>query len=377
MRGAEYYDELYRLGNLLDAGKIDLDKFYKLLETKFVFGNQNFGQFEYPHRLLANTSLLTSHSVWTNQLLPHAPRGMVRALVNAGLVPPKGSGKEREIIAAALGNTDPTYSVLEYLHNSGIITYDVRNTDLFVARMAPTVAFILGKGCNCADVIVPQFGHFSPGSKILACPYRAGPEKSKILMLLFQHGANFKLDERNYAFIDLATFKLLERHFPRNEIIAWIQMNRGQITIDRDYYAQMWPYLCIHYGFRFEKNEFIAALSYTDNQGPGDLPQDKLSKPMFVLDHSFLSMYGCKKHTISFVLSRLGTILSYNESRAPFEMQEFVDLDNYMIWNKYTIPYFSRFIKRQMQYLLLIFRRYYGSTCWIKPLIPKFIALMK
>lgn len=370
-----YDDLLYKLGQELDVGALTLVEFYAKMEmfthVKRFRENQGLVHMrgEYPHESLRSVEECKKPYTFLYHILPRAPKGLVRALVDIGCMPIFDDLPEYEkddMIRIACENPDPNDSVLQFLYERGLIHISSDMNLLKHVRTSNTMKFILTLEIHIGPMEI---------DKQLNSAYIAGNEKAGIMEELCKRGyTNFPLTE--YSFIDLDTLKVVERYRTFEEVHEWLTSSYYSLCIDRMFYKEVWPYIFQKYHLQFTPEVFILAVSYTE--GPGDLDTDDLEDPNFVLTYPDLlgKMSNEDKHA-EYVLSRLGILLSYNRSECPFKISPKLQaLDKHMVWNPYTIRYFSYTLRLRVYTLLLVFRRMHGSTSFLKPLLCKIVSTL-
>lgn len=374
-----YNDLMYELGDAMDKGECSIEEFYMRMEFFYLAKGLDKGlrvipHGTYPHRYIRSTRDLCSIFGFVTRLLVRAPKGLIRYFVKEGLIPSKKEIEEDKdnVIRVACGNPDPNASVLQYLvEEARLVTFAPDSSLLAVARTEQTIRFLLRMGCKCKG----------KGLKMTACVepqftmYQMSPsEKAGILRALFEYGADFPL--KHWSFIDLDSFKVVQRFRPREEIVSWIEQCRFQICNDIYFHTTVWPYLCLQYGFQFTAEEIICSLLC--NEGYGDFDEEVFTMPGFVLTYKFIRDYFYLEMVhVEWFFQRLATIINYNKTHIPFAIAPNLSiLDKHLIWMKHTTQYFSHALKRRLFTLLCVFRRQFGSTLLLKRILPQIVPYM-
>lgn len=369
-----YHDLLYELGDAMDKGECSMEEFYWRMEFFYqVKGLDRDLRARpngvYPHRrILRSKRVLCTIYPFIAEILVCAPKGLIRHMVNQELIPSKEAIEHHKdnVIRTACGNPDPNASVLQYLvEDARLVTFVPDSSLLAVARTERTIRFLLRMGCNCkGKESETQFViyHTPPG------------EKANILRALFEYGADFPLV--NWSFIDLDSFKVVQRFRPRNEVVSWIEGSRLQICNEIRFHTTLWPYLCLQYGFQFTAEEIICSLLCSKRYG--DFEEEVFTTPGFVLTHKCIrDHFHLQMVEVEWFFQRLATIINYNKTPIPFAIAPNLSiLDKHLIWMKHTTKYFSHALKRRLFTLLCVFRRQFGSTLLLKRILPQIVPRM-
>lgn len=377
-----YDDIMYELGDAMDKGTCTIENFIYQLEVFYEEsakgGVRATPLGDYPHKFLKTTRGLNNTFNFIHKILVRSPKGLIRYLVENELIPPKAQIERdtNEIIRIACGNPDPNASVLQYLvETAKLIQFIPDNHLLSIARTEQTIRFLLRRGVCCKGVKVLEeeetyisYEHVEP--QFVLYPLLPNQKAGK-LRALFDYGTDYPL--RQWAFIDLDSFQVIETFRPREEIIEWINESRHDICMDRYFHLDVWPYLFKKYGLQFTAEEFICAL--TINNGASDWEYDDFKSNNFVLTYKWIrDRCYLKTETIEYFFQRLATLINYNRTVVPFSIASNLNiLDRYLIWNKYTIPYFSHALKKRLFTIFCVFRRQFNSTLALKFILPTLV----
>jgi len=186
------------------------------------------------------------------------------------------------------------------------------------------------------------------------------------------------------AGMDLRTFAVLERYYAKEELVAWVNQSALYIAKDTEHYAQLWPHLFAHYYLCFNTAQEVALLLCADDR---DMDEELLPHTGVIsrewLDDAWKQKPGIAAQRKNYFkrcarrswLCRFAVLLLHNPRGPTYQpAPDLHELDCLLVWRPGRERYYSLRLRQGLYTMLLVVRRQYGSTRWLKPLLPKIVA---